>query len=184
MPINGVGPGRLLAALILGALSPWVGVALTALDSGVVLHLMQALFQASAGLDLSYETKRIAVHVGAGFLWSLAFGFVFGLPLGFFAAGRVWIYWAVFAAGAVVAGLLWCLAGPDGIGVFFANWSYPEQWLELFAVAGFAYIGAFVRDRVDRQDNAARYRHVFAVASLLLIGVISGVGWYLIESSG
>jgi hypothetical protein len=68
--------------------------------------------------------------------------------------------------------------------MFLLIWSYPEKWLDIFAVAGFAYIGVFFRHRVERQDDAARYRLVVAVVSVLVIASIAGVGWYLIESTG
>lgn len=183
-PNGGFTPGRMLAALILGASSPWVGGPISVLAGYIVLPLMQDLLQASAGLGLPDETKRFAVLAGANLLWSLAFGFVFGVPLGYFVAGRIWLYWAVFVAGAVVTGLLGSLIGRYGISTYLLNWTYPAEWLDLFAVAGFAYIGVFFRHRVERQDNAARYRQVFAVISALLIASIAGVGWYLIESSG
>lgn len=135
-------------------------------------------------MGLPDETQRLAVLVGANVLWSLAFGFVLGVPLGFFVAGRVWLYWAVFVAGAVTAGLLWSLIGHYGITTYLLNWTYLEQWLDIFAVAGFAYVGVFFRRRVDLQVNAARYRLVFGVTSVLVISSIAVVGWYLIEFSG
>ena len=92
----------MLAALIRGASSPWVGGPITVIASYVVLPLMQDLLRASAGLGLPDETKRFAVHIGTGFLWSLAFGFVFGVPLGFFVAGA-----SGFIGPCSLAGQLW-----------------------------------------------------------------------------
>ena len=116
------------------------------------------------------------------FYW-VAYGIVFGVPLGFFVAGRVWLYWLVFVVGAFTAGLLWSLARSSEIYVFLLTLSSPIEWLYLFAVACFAYIGVYLRNRVERRATAAAYR-VVAATSTLLVATIGGVGWYLIESPG
>jgi hypothetical protein len=174
----------MLAAVVLGASSPWVAAAITVLSAYITLPLAQHLIQASRGSGISHETWRFAIRAGGDVIEFIAYGILFGVPLGFFAVERVRLYWFVFAVGAFVGSLLGTLASPLGINGFFLYWSYPETWLYLFAVACFAYIGVYIRNRVERRGNAARYRLAFAITSMLLVASIGGVGWYLIESSG
>jgi len=184
MPFNAARPARTLAALILGVSLPWVAAAIGLLSSYMTFPLAQHLIQASRGLDISLETWRLAIRAGDDVICFIAHGIVFGLPLGFFAAVRVWLYWVVFAVGVCVGSLLGSLAWHLGTEGFLLYWTYPETWLYLIAVACFSYVGVHIRNRFERRGNAARYEFVFAVTFALLIALIGGGGWFLIESSG
>jgi hypothetical protein len=182
MPNEEVKAGRVLAAGLLGIASPWVWAVINFFSTYITLPLAQYLIQSSRGLDISRETWRFAILAGDAAVWAIACGLLLGLPLGFFAVRRVWLYSLVFAVGAFVGSLLASLATRYGVNAFLLWWSYPGPWVALIAVACFSYLGVHIRNRVERRDNAARYRLGFAVVSTLLIAVIGGGGWLLLQS--
>src|SRR5438128_2105183 len=95
-------PGKMVAAVMLGASWPWVGAAIVILGSYLVLPLI-AWF---ATFQYSLEVSQIATRIGAATIWAIAYGLILGIPLGLLTVRRVWAYWLVFIVSAMVAHLL------------------------------------------------------------------------------